>query len=74
MTFNYSKLRGRIVEKYGNQSGFSQQMGMSEHTLSKKMTGKVSWKQPEIVRACDVLDISACDIPLYFFTNKVQQS
>ena len=45
MAFDYRKLRGKIVEKYGSQSEFSVVMGLSERTLSLKMNSKVPWKQ-----------------------------
>ena len=72
MAFDYRKLRGRIVEKYGSQSEFSTVMGLSERTLSLKMNSKVPWKQKEICKAANLLDISDNDIGDYFFTTKVQ--
>jgi len=72
MSYNYSKLNGKIREVCGNQFTFAQRMGLSEHTMSMKLNSKRSWKQPEIERACDVLGIQRCDIPAYFFNNKVQ--
>lgn len=73
MAFDYSKLNGRIVEKYGTQLRFSEALGLSESLLSKKLNGNVSFKQNEIQRACELLDIDPNDIPLYFFTLKVQR-
>jgi hypothetical protein len=72
MSYNYSKLNGKIREVCGNQLVFAQKMGLSEHTISMKLNSKVSWKQPEIERACTVLDIQRHDIPAYFFDLKVQ--
>ena len=72
MTYNYAKLDGRIVEILGNRRNFANQLQMSERSLSLKMNGKVPWKQPEISNACKVLGISYSEIPLYFFTPKVQ--
>lgn len=72
MAFDYSKLRGRIVEKYGNQSEFAKAMEWSERTLSCKMNGKIPWKQTDICRAIKVLLLSENDIQDYFFTAKVQ--
>ena len=72
MAFDYSRLKGRIVEKYGNQRNFAEALPISERSLSLKLNGIVCFKQPEIVRTCELLEISACDIPSYFFTEKVQ--
>ena len=70
--FNYSKLRGRIVEKCGTQQTFAKAMGMSEKTVSLKMQGKIPWKQTDIMKALDVLDLDASDVQDYFFAVEVQ--
>ena len=62
MAFDYSKLRGRIVEKYGNQAKFAAALGVSENTFSLKMNNKVRFTTD---------DIEADDIGGYFFTLKV---
>ena len=67
MPYNYAKLLGRIVEKVGTQSVFAEKMGLSERTISLKLNGKVGWKQREIAKACEVLEISDSEIPAYFF-------
>lgn len=67
MPYNYAKLLGRIVEKVGTQSNFAEKIGLSERSVSLKLNGKVSWKQSEIAKACEVLDIASVDIPAYFF-------
>lgn len=72
MAYDYSKLLGRIIEKYGSQSKFSGAFGMSERSLSLKLNGQRAFKQPEITRACELLEIEGSDIHAYFFTLKVQ--
>lgn len=72
MAFNYSKLRGRIIEKYGSQSDFAKAFGCSDRTLSLKMNGKRPWKQREILSAIKLLELSEEDIQDYFFTLEVQ--
>lgn len=67
---DYSKLRGLIREKYGTQEAFAQAIGRSVCSVSLKLNGKAEWATDEIRRACDVLGISAEDIPLYFFCPK----
>ena len=71
--FNYSKLRGRIIEKYGSQTDFAKAFGCSDRTLSLKMTGKRPWKQVEILKAIKLLDLSEDDIQDYFFALEVQK-
>lgn len=72
MPFDYSKLSGLIEEKYHSRAVFANKIGISERSLSLKMTGKIQWKQNEILKACTALEIADNDIPLYFFTIKVQ--
>lgn len=72
MSFDYRKLKGAIIEKFGSQSVFAMKIGVSERTLSLKMNGKIAWKQPEIIRAIELLELSKNDIKDYFFNEKVQ--
>lgn len=72
MAFDYSKLRGKIVEKFGTQTEFSKAMNLSERTMSLKLNGERAWKQDEICRAVGLLELSNEDIQDYFFTLKVQ--
>lgn len=72
MPFEYSKLLGRIKEKYSTQANFAKAMNLSERSVSQKMNGKCGWKQQEMVRACKVLNIEVENIPEYFFTINVQ--
>ena len=72
MAFDFMKLRGRIREVCGSEKLFSELMGWSERTTSLKLNGKRPWKQPEIMKAVNILHLSETDIPSYFFTKKVQ--
>ena len=38
MGFEYNKLRGRIVEKYGTQAKFAQELGISPTAMSAPMS------------------------------------
>lgn len=71
MPYDYSKLRGKIVEKFGSNGSFAKVFPMSQRTLSKKMTGKVGWSQQQMKRACELLSIEEQDLPVYFFKQKV---
>lgn len=69
---DYSKLRGRIVEKYGTLASFAKAMNWSLPTQAKKMSSQVPWNQNDIISASFLLDIETEEIPAYFFTYKVQ--
>ncbi|MCW4388788.1 MULTISPECIES: DUF739 family protein [Limosilactobacillus] len=67
MAFDFSKLLGKITEKYGTQYNFAKAMGLSEHSLSVKLNNKVPWKTTEIVKAMELLNIDSSDVSAYFF-------
>ena len=67
LIYNYNKLRGRIVEKYGTQERFAEAVGMTKQGLSLKMTGKTSFSQGDIAKWCGLLDIGTEEIVDYFF-------
>ena len=71
MKFDYSKLKGLIIEKFGNQCRFAKELRVSEHTLSKRLNNFVEFRQSDIVKICDVLGIDPADIHTYFFTVEV---
>jgi len=71
LVFDYSKLRGRIVEKFGVLSAFAKAMGFSDGTLSSKLFSKTYFTSDEIAVACELLDIPFEEIQPYFFTLKV---
>lgn len=74
MKFDYSKLLGRIVEKFGSQRAFAEACGFSENTISKKLSGQMAITTKDIINwsSKDLLDIEVTKIPEYFFTPKVQ--
>ena len=67
MLYNYSKLIGRIIEKFGTQAAFAEAMKLSERSISLKLNNKVEWKQGEILCASKLLNFSQMEIPDYFF-------
>ena len=71
-SFNYSKLSGKVKEKFGSQTAFAKALNLSERSLSQKLNSKVGWKQAEIVSACYLLGIQDSEISAYFFAEKVQ--
>lgn len=72
MERDYSKLRGRIIEMFGTMYKFAEAMGYSERTISLKINGKIDFTQSDIVKAVALLKLRETEIPVYFFTNKVQ--
>lgn len=71
MAFNYRKLRGRIVEKFGSQTAFVKAFGVSDNTFSLKMNNKVRFTTDDITKIAKMLEIPEEAIGEYFFTPKV---
>ena len=71
MPFDFSKLRGRIVERYGTCEKFAEALGKSKTWVSARLNNVVPWGADEIhaVIVPDVLDIPTGEIPAYFFTQ-----
>lgn len=71
---DYDKLRGRIIEKFGTQGAFADAMNMSNGSLSNKLASKSFFSADEIAIACELLDIPASEVSVYFFTRKVKKT
>jgi transcriptional regulator with XRE-family HTH domain len=69
--FDYSKLRGRIVEKGLTQGGLAKMLGISEVSLSKKLKNEIRFSADDIVRISEILEIQPEEIGTYFFTRMV---
>lgn len=69
MSFDHSKLLGRIVEKFGSQRALAEAIGWTESKLSSRLNNAVHFDSEEIMLLCspDVLDIPCEEIPAYFF-------
>lgn len=67
MKFKYSKLRGKIVEKYGTQERFADAIGLSNTTVTKKLTGNVQFTQTDIIKWCAALGIALKDVGAFYF-------
>ena len=74
MAYNYRKLIGRIIEKYGSRAAFAKAAGITDHALSRKLNNKVKLSQDEIVSWCSLLEISAEEAYPYFFTLDSQSA
>ena len=72
--YDYSKLLGRIKEKYGNRENLIEKITISTTSLNLRLTNKLKFDQRDIKELCEALDIQEEEIPLYFFTEKVKMS
>lgn len=74
ITYDYSKLRGRIVEKFGNQARFAKAIGLSPRTVTEKINNNSAFKTTDIEKCLPVLGIARKEIPDYFFAVKARKS
>jgi hypothetical protein len=65
--YNYSKLDGKIREKFGTQAVFAKAMKKSPSTISQKLNNQRDWTRAEIVLACELLGIPLEEAVSYFF-------
>lgn len=74
MTFDHSKLRGRMVEKFGSVSAVADQLGITPATMSSRLRNQTQFKASEIMMLCasQCLDIPKAEVITYFFTEKVR--
>ena len=72
--FDFSKLRGKIVEKFKTQEEFAKAMGCSTQTLNYKLNNKIEFTSREINKAIKLLDIkNQNEAWQIFFTKKVEK-
>lgn len=69
MSFDYSRLRGKIVERFGTIESFAQKLGATATTVGRKLSGKSEWTQAEIIKSCELLQIPLPELTAYFFTD-----
>lgn len=60
MPYQYDKLRGRIIEKYGTQGNFAKALGLSSNSVSKKLNCRTGFTQEEMNKWAELLDITSC--------------
>lgn len=69
VVYNYSKLRGRMREFGFTQAEMAKEIGVSEATLNLTLNNNRVFKQDEIMKACEVLEIPLTAVPEYFFAH-----
>ena len=72
--FDYSKLRGRMVEKYGNLSNYCKESGRDRSAFNTKLNNGGFFRQEMIISIAKDLDISESEFASYFFTPQVEKS
>lgn len=73
MSWDYSKLRGRIKEKFNTLDSFAEALGMSRTSLSQRLNNQLEFSQNEIAKAMVLLGEDEVNMVDFFYTPKVQK-
>ena len=71
--FDYSKLRGRIVEKFCSISKFAENLSISRVSVDYKLNNKIQISRADIIEWSRLLDIEPSEYGIYFFTEKLNK-
>lgn len=72
MERDFSKLIGRIVEKFGTRVAFCEALGKTSEWLSRRLNNQTQFDAEDMSAIIDLLAIDPLDIHLYFFAYKVR--
>ena len=65
--YEYRKLIGRIIEKFGTRKRFAEEVGISENSMSLKLNGKTGFSREDMLLWGELLDIDVSEFGDYFF-------
>lgn len=66
MSFDYSRLRGRIREIFKTEEAFANALGIARPTLSAIFNSKANFSQESIAKAVELLNIEKEEVYFYF--------
>lgn len=69
--YDYSKLLGKIKEKYGTQKEFAKALGVGNTSLNQRLNNHLEWTQDEMKKTMILFNEPLNKINEYFFTKKV---
>lgn len=72
MTFDYSKLRGLIKERYGTEQRFAIACDVTTTTMSLWLSGKTNLRRNNIMKMATALKLHPEDIGIFFFRESSQ--
>lgn len=73
MEFDYNKLKGRIIEKFGSISEFCKALNTSSTAISLKLNNKAGISRSDIIKWSKLLDISPEQYGVFYFTEKLNK-
>ena len=74
MSYNYSKLKGKIKEVLDTQEKYAEMLNLSTTSINNKLNNKTPFSQDEIAKSIKLLNIDPLEVQQYFFTQKVEKN
>lgn len=71
---DFSVIRKRIAEKYKYEYEFAAELGMNKQTFSRKLHSITAFTVSEILKICELLEISESEIEACFRTPQVPET
>lgn len=71
--YDYSILKGKIIEKLGSRRQLAEELAINETTLSNKLNNKNDFTRNEMRTICKILDEPLERIIDFFFTIQVRE-
>lgn len=69
---DYANLRERMRDSKLTQKECADLIGISESQLNRKLAGEFVFRQDEINKLCEILEIDGTEIGKYFFCPKLR--
>jgi hypothetical protein len=69
--YDYSKLKGKIIELYGSQGLFACSVKRSQAYVSGVLNNRSYLNQVDIDRWAEALSIPGAELGVYFFTKTI---
>ena len=66
MLFDYSRLKGRIIEKFNTMAAFAEFIGVTPAMVTSKIASGSPFNTDTMVRWADALEIEQIDYGAYF--------
>ncbi len=68
--FDHSELLGIMRAKGLTRDEFARRFGISKTAMDKKLSGETSWKDTDIAKAMEILDLNWEKAAMCFFTPR----
>ena len=72
MEKDFSKLIGRIAEKFSSRTAFCVALGKTPEWLSRRLNNQTQFDADDMIAIIDLLGIVPQEINTYFLTQKVR--